>query len=883
MRLNHRFSHLSLLATASLAVSAQAQEAVQDGLWSDLSTWSGGAVPEAGDIVTIGEGMDVVLDVSPPGLNGVNVNGKLSFSNDSDLELTTEWITLTGELEIGTEARPHTANATITLTDNNPGEDLMAGMGDRGIMIVGGTLNLHGDTTHTWTKLAETAEAGSTQIEVLDADGWEVGDQIVLASTDFNPRQAETRLITAIRRDTITLDQPLQYMHFGEITFGVDERGEVGLLTRNIKVHASEDAEESYFGGHIMAMAGSEMYVDGVELHRMGQHMTLARYPIHWHLVGEAGEGQYIRNAAIHDTFNRCVTVHGTHDLRVENNVTYNNVGHCFFLEDGIETGNEFVSNLAIQTKCHPTMECVPTNLAANAENDAENRQALGGSSMSGEHTLLPSDNTVSSFWITNPDNSFIDNVAAGSDETGFWFSIPIHPNGQFLGTEVSLNTWPRRTPVRAFRGNVAHSNFDGFMIDRHINQDNTFGTASIPLLALADPTDLESEVLETHFEDLTSYKNRNGGLWGRGDMYVYSNLTLADNAIGMTQAAGDIGSLPFSSRLVDGLVVGETDNVGNPTTPEEIAYGRSLPKPPIPDFPIRGYEYYDYRDDVVDTTFVNFQDNDLRKTGALSFLLFTSAGLSTESTISGAEFVNAKPVYFPNFDRRFDNDNRGGDAYRTLSFRDLDGSVTGIPDSQVLLHDGEHDSVVTDDTCEIHPTWNAAVCTGDIGRLNLSDSRGWLPGAVDLESRTARFALLSSLGPDAPDTPLVRAQRAALFSASAPQAPVTLVRNGKEFNVFGDQSTVKAGTEIEVRTERQEVILSLTEMDEGSWVMFELPDFANAASGTEKSSMDALRQANETSWFNDGSTLWVKLVAGPPVMEVIRPTDLQASIAISR
>ena len=883
MRLNHRFSHLSLLATASLAVSAQAQEAVQDGLWSDLSTWSGGAVPEAGDIVTIGEGMDVVLDVSPPGLNGVNVNGKLSFSNDSDLELTTEWITLTGELEIGTEARPHTANATITLTDNNPGEDLMAGMGDRGIMIVGGTLNLHGDTTHTWTKLAETAEAGSTQIEVLDADGWEVGDQIVLASTDFNPRQAETRLITAIRRDTITLDQPLQYMHFGEITFGVDERGEVGLLTRNIKVHASEDAEESYFGGHIMAMAGSEMYVDGVELHRMGQHMTLARYPIHWHLVGEAGEGQYIRNAAIHDTFNRCVTVHGTHDLRVENNVTYNNVGHCFFLEDGIETGNEFVSNLAIQTKCHPTMECVPTNLAANAENDAENRQALGGSSMSGEHTLLPSDNTVSSFWITNPDNSFIDNVAAGSDETGFWFSIPIHPNGQFLGTEVSLNTWPRRTPVRAFRGNVAHSNFDGFMIDRHINQDNTFGTASIPLLALADPTDLESEVLETHFEDLTSYKNRNGGLWGRGDMYVYSNLTLADNAIGMTQAAGDIGSLPFSSRLVDGLVVGETDNVGNPTTPEEIAYGRSLPKPPIPDFPIRGYEYYDYRDDVVDTTFVNFQDNDLRKTGALSFLLFTSAGLSTESTISGAEFVNAKPVYFPNFDRRFDNDNRGGDAYRTLSFRDLDGSVTGIPDSQVLLHDGEHDSVVTDDTCEIHPTWNAAVCTGDIGRLNLSDSRGWLPAAVDLESRTARFALLSSLGPDAPDTPLVRAQRAALFSASAPQAPVTLVRNGKEFNVFGDQSTVKAGTEIEVRTERQEVILSLTEMDEGSWVMFELPDFANAASGTEKSSMDALRQANETSWFNDGSTLWVKLVAGPPVMEVIRPTDLQASIAISR
>src|SRR5690606_31704895 len=213
--------------------------------------------------------------------------------------------------------------------------------------------------------------------------------------------------------------------------------------------------------------------------------------------------------------------------------------------------------------------------------------------------------------------------------------------------------------------------------------------------------------------------------------------------------------------------------------------------------------------------------------------------------------------VYFPRFDSRFDNDNRGGNAYRTLSFRDLDGSVTGIPDSQVLLHDGEHDSVATDDSCAIHPTWNASVCTGDIGRLNLSDARGELPAAVDLESRTARFALLASLGPNAPDTPLVQAQRAALFSRRAPPAPIALARGGKEFKVNGDQSTVRAGTEIQVKTERQEVTLSLAEMDQGSWVIFELPGFTDAASGTEQGSMDALRQANETSYFRDGDALW--------------------------
>jgi hypothetical protein len=880
---SHRASYfLALLAGCCFAIGAQAETtATRSGKWSTASTWADGAVPTPGSVVTIPAGTDVVLDVSPPALNGMTINGKLRFADQSDLALTTEWIMLHGELTIGTASRPHTRNATITFTDNVKGEDVMSGMGDRGIMISGGTLNLHGNRTHTWTKLAATANAGATSIQVLDARGWKVGDEIVLASTDYDPRQAERRRITAIRGNTITLDKKLDYMHFGKITFGVDERGEVGLLTRNIKIQASEDAEQSYFGGHIMAMPSSKMFVSGVELNRMGQHMTLARYPIHWHLVGDA-KGQYIKNAAIHDTFSRCVTVHGTNDLRIENNVTYNTVGHCFFLEDGIEHGNEFVRNLAIQTKCHPTKECVPINLAANAEVVAEDPRAIRQISFSGKDTLLPSDNTVASYWITNPDNSFIDNVAAGSDQIGFWFSIPMHPQGQFLGTEIAKKTWPRRTPLRAFRGNVSHSNFDGFMIDRHINEDNTFGTASIPLLPLADPTDLESEVRETHFENLTAYKNRNGGLWGRGDLYVYSNAKFADNAIGMTQAAGDIGTSRFSSRLVDSLVVGETENIGNPTTPEEIAYGRSLPKRRIPDFPIRGYEYYDYRDDVVNTTFVNFQDNQLRKTGALSFLLFTSAGLSTGSTISGAKFVNAKPVYFPKYDRRFDNDNRGGNQYRTLSFRDLDGSVTGIRDSQVLLHDGESDSVATDDTCQIHPTWNAAVCTGDIGRLNLSDARGELPKAVNLESRTARFALLASIGGIGADDPLVQAQRTALFSRRAPQAPIALVRNGKEFKISGDQSTVKAGTEIQVKTERPEVTLSLAEMDTGSWVIFELPGFTKAT-GTEQRSIDALRQARETSWFRDGDALWVKLVAAPPVMKIIRPTDLQATITVTR
>ena len=85
--------------------------------------------------------------------------------------------------------------------------------------------------------------------------------------------------------------------------------------------------------------------------------------------------------------------------------------------------------------------------------------------------------------------------------------------------------------------------------------------------------------------------------------------------------------------------------------------------------------------------------------------------------------------MYFPKIDTRFDNDNRGGVAYRTLAIHDLDGSTTGIPNSYVLLNDGENDSVATDDTCKIQPTWNASVCTGDIGRLNMGGGGGGFGG----------------------------------------------------------------------------------------------------------------------------------------------------------
>ena len=72
----------------------------------------------------------------------------------------------------------------------------------------------------------------------------------------------------------------------------------------------------------------------------------------------------------------------------------------------------------------------------------------------------------------------------------------------------------------------------------------------------------------------------------------------------------------------------------------------------------------------------------------------------------------------------------------------------------------------------------------------------------------------------------------------------------------------MRAGTQYKVSTERESVTISLTEMDAGSWVMFELPGFTTADSGAQQSSLEALRKANATSYYKDNDALWVKLVS---------------------
>src|SRR5690606_5020550 len=57
--------------------------------WSDPATWPNRKVPADGDQVIIARDKEVILDDNPPPLGGLSIDGKLIFSDDSDLELTT--------------------------------------------------------------------------------------------------------------------------------------------------------------------------------------------------------------------------------------------------------------------------------------------------------------------------------------------------------------------------------------------------------------------------------------------------------------------------------------------------------------------------------------------------------------------------------------------------------------------------------------------------------------------------------------------------------------------------------------------------------------------------------------------------------------------------
>ena len=233
-------------------------------LWSNPNTW-GGVKPVAGDQVTIPADKYIILDESPPDLGSLTILGTLEFAA-KDLNLTTRWIMVMGELRIGSESAPFQQKAIITLNGNDVNESIM-GMGTRGLMVMGGLLELHGTPpTKTWTKINAHAPKGSTNLSLLETANWNVNDQIVVAPTDYiGTGDAQRVSIDAINGNSLTISTGLNAQRWGVLQYAtstgmsltpgtlpgtvvagtptvLDERAEVGNLTRNIVIQSPDDA-----------------------------------------------------------------------------------------------------------------------------------------------------------------------------------------------------------------------------------------------------------------------------------------------------------------------------------------------------------------------------------------------------------------------------------------------------------------------------------------------------------------------------------------------------------------------------------------------------------------------------------------------------------------
>jgi len=510
-------------------------------LWSQPSTWGNAfcapiwseadsagqenlrdtCVPadEPGLTVHIPKGANVRLDMSPPRLHALVLEGNLTFDPEADeLSLLASYIILNGgNLTVGTEERPFLGRAVITLK-GGPDEIELPVYGSKTIAVRSGDLTLVGEERGlTWTRLARSVvsdgegatDTANTICLVGELAGkWRAGDELVIASSSVHSNEHDVVTLTGVCGDDgfvcaginnagncpvgsteVVYDPsatPLLHHHLGDVLRGdtlvvdnemavtghvgwddslqsseqfLDRRAEVGRLTRNIVVQGDEDSDETHFGVTIMlhshghhlgditghaadpegwvaahgtegmssailhgGLRKSRMVVKHTEIRRAGQAARLGRYPLHFHMHGDSATS-VIEGNSIHRTYNRALTVHGSHGVTISNNVAFDTMGHTYFLEDGVEVHNHFENNLAIHTRR--------------------------------THSLLNTDSTPASFWITNPYNSFVNNVAGGSEGYGFWYRMLEHPEGPSRTTSVC----PMYMPLLRFEGNAAHSN----------------------------------------------------------------------------------------------------------------------------------------------------------------------------------------------------------------------------------------------------------------------------------------------------------------------------------------------------------------------------------------------------------------------------------------
>ncbi|RZS92227.1 G8 domain-containing protein [Aquimarina brevivitae] len=554
--------------------------------WSDPNTWGTDGKPQAGDVVVIPEDKFIYLDEDTPDLASLTIRGGLKFE-DQDVTLTSGYVFINGgSLIVGTESEPFANKAIITLNDTNTDTNIMQHMGTRGIIVAnGGVLNLHGQSpTVTWTKLNAHATDGATQLTLAENVDWSVGDEIVIGPTDYYEADDGNSItqrfsIAAVNGNQISLNSPLQSFHWGMLQYAtadgislspghsmpaqtgdflyglqptnptvLDERAPIGNLTRNIVIQSPDDAlwQNERFGAHIMVGHDASAYIEGIEIKRAGQRGRLRRYPVHWHMLSYSGSqtledatGQYLKNSTINTSANRGVVVHGTNGLLIKNNIVFDVKGHAIFTEDAAERRTVFDGNLVLKVR-NPLPEFALKN-----------------------HELRGHARGSSGFWISNPDNTTINNHIADIEGAGYWLAFPAHPFGSSSQAqyEDGLIMNPRRMPFGVFENNTVHTvNGHGFHNDNpEIDEDGNTGDSGFKDY-ISDATGRNNVWPRTTWQrfdikGLKIWKTR--GIWERASYLNAIEITAADNYNKFFSGSGENG------LIIGGLIIGRSENHG--------------------------------------------------------------------------------------------------------------------------------------------------------------------------------------------------------------------------------------------------------------------------------------------------------------------------------
>lgn len=517
--------------------------------WTSPQSW-GGAVPNGQTVVTIPADRCITLDTSPPALAGLVVRGTLRFDDSADRSLTSRWIVVDGgALEIGLPTRPFQHTATITLNDTDRAAQAHQGMGTRGLLVMGGRLALYGRRPAVaWTRIAGHLAAGASDVLLARAvQGWQPGDELALAPTDFYGVAATERLRVgrvASSGAALTLSTGVTAARWGRLQFPdpgspqglslapaaytppaapapvqLDERAEIGNLTRGIVIQAPDDAlwRTQGFGAHTMIMgATSRVDIDGVQFRRVGQAGLTGRYPMHWHMLsyvsgvatGDAS-GHALRNSVIDQSAQRCIAIHGTNGVTVRNNICHDIRGHAVFLEDAVERRNVIEDNLVLRVR-----DPLPGRALLNHD--------ITGSSMR---------SGPSGFWITHPDNIIRRNVVADAQGNGYWYALPRRPIGQPDSRLAPLA--PVHATFGVFEGNTAHSvNQGGLLFDlapvATPPHSDVEGIQYLPTANQQPPSET-NRIEPFRLGRFTTWKNRDG-FWNRLNGGNFEEFVSADN-----------------------------------------------------------------------------------------------------------------------------------------------------------------------------------------------------------------------------------------------------------------------------------------------------------------------------------------------------------------